>query len=249
MFGNNKVTKQDLAGGIPIKEVFQTIQGEGPYAGQPALFIRVAGCNLRCYFCDTDFELTSETPVIHPGDPAQMGAFLKDIQHLMSGTGTFKSDLIVITGGEPLLYNIAPLVAALLDCDYRVQIETAGTVWSPGMQNLVDYKTWGRRDKLTIVCSPKTPKLHEAMAQAANAWKYVVRTGCVSATDGLPICGTQSNGMARVARPMNNCPVYIQPMDMHDQTLNVHNIHECTRVAMLHGYIVSLQQHKLLGVE
>jgi 7-carboxy-7-deazaguanine synthase len=58
MFGKNIVISQYIepSGALKIVDLFYTIQGEGPYNGMPSVFVRLAGCNLRCYFCDTNFE-------------------------------------------------------------------------------------------------------------------------------------------------------------------------------------------------
>ena len=58
MFGKNPIRKAifDNADFYEVQEIFLTIQGEGPYAGTPAIFIRLGGCNLACNFCDTEFE-------------------------------------------------------------------------------------------------------------------------------------------------------------------------------------------------
>ena len=58
MFGKNKILKPEIHDGnnLDVQEIFPTLQGEGPYAGWPAVFIRLGGCNLACDFCDTEFE-------------------------------------------------------------------------------------------------------------------------------------------------------------------------------------------------
>jgi len=58
MFGTNPLSKPIESDGLylEVQDIFSTIQGEGPFAGKPAVFLRLAGCNLRCFFCDTDFE-------------------------------------------------------------------------------------------------------------------------------------------------------------------------------------------------
>ena len=58
MFGKNKILKAEIHDGLnlDVQEIFPTIQGEGPYVGYPAVFIRLGGCNLACSFCDTEFD-------------------------------------------------------------------------------------------------------------------------------------------------------------------------------------------------
>jgi len=237
MFGNNPVRKQDLRtdGTLDVQEVFYTIQGEGPSAGRPAVFIRLAGCNLRCYFCDTEFESGM-------GNPLTVNAIIMGARTEIAkvrGTAHRKGDLVVITGGEPLRQNLVPLVVALEANGFEVEIETAGTLWVPGLGDT----------KARIVCSPKTGKIHPEVLARAAAFKYVVRSGCTD-TDGLPILSTQHRGRAAdIAKPRDGTPVYVQPMDDGESESNYQNLKYVVSLAMKHGYRVSLQQHKLMGVE
>jgi organic radical activating enzyme len=91
-----------------VTEIFDSMQGEGYWTGTPATFIRLAGCNLRCKWCDTKFErkMTLEVPDIMPF-----------IHH----------HLVVITGGEPALQVLDPLVRELQLRRHYVQVETNGT--------------------------------------------------------------------------------------------------------------------------
>jgi 7-carboxy-7-deazaguanine synthase len=70
VYGKNPVRKQELTedGSLDVVDIFPTIQGEGPNAGRPAVFVRLWGCNLTCSFCDTDFE---PTPVVYVRDRQQ----------------------------------------------------------------------------------------------------------------------------------------------------------------------------------
>lgn len=93
----------------PVVEVFSSIQGEGLYTGAPANFIRLAGCNLSCTFCDTDKEAKEEL------SPKELLDRLNpDIQ------------LVVITGGEPTIHALTELIKALHK-GYRIHLETNGT--------------------------------------------------------------------------------------------------------------------------
>lgn len=95
-----------------INEIFYSIQAEGHNAGMPAHFIRLAGCNMRCTFCDTNndvnFEMTAE-----------------GIVDIIKKSTTLCGN-IVITGGEPTMQNISPLVRMLKNEKYYVCVETNG---------------------------------------------------------------------------------------------------------------------------
>lgn len=110
---------------IKVKEIFSTIQGEGEFCGQPAIFIRLSGCNIwnglpetkqksACPYCDTDFI---------NGEKKSVKEILDALKRISN-----KKPLIVITGGEPLLQDIKPLCYELIRNNYRVQIETNGTI-------------------------------------------------------------------------------------------------------------------------
>jgi len=235
MFGQNPIRKTDHGDGsrLWVQEVFHTIQGEGPFSGEPAVFVRLAGCNLQCWFCDTDFESSIWQP--------QLESLMNHIRN-----NTISGDLVVLTGGEPMRQNIVPLCEALLDAGYRVQVETAGTVVPPGFLNLV-AKTPGR---LFIVCSPKTPSINADLLPWVHAWKYVVRHGECSIYDGLPLYSTQRKGkQQKLQRPPHGVPVFVQPMDQQDVQQNALNVQQVRDSALTHGHRASIQLHKLLEVE
>lgn len=228
MFGQNPVRKQELDASAPlwVQELFHTLQGEGPFIGESAVFVRLAGCNLRCYWCDTEFESSSWRPT------------LPELLAAVEGTRPPSCSLVVITGGEPFRQQIAPLVSALLARGLRVQIETAGSLWV----ELPEHEA------LTIVCSPKTPKLDARLERRVSAYKYVLAAGEI-ASDGLPEASTQQPGKAaRLARPRARVPVFVMPRDDRDPELNRRHLATCVEVAKLHGYRLSVQLHKLVGL-
>ena len=236
MYGTNQVAHVKPAGDpLRIVEMFYTIQGEGPDAGVPAVFIRVAGCNLRCYFCDTDFETGAHVKV--------NSKIISTIKRLRG-----KADLVVITGGEPLLYDLWALIDQINDnLKMRVAVETAGTVGvHADSLNLVMHKENPYRNY--IVCSPKTPKINPKIETLVRAWKYIIRTGCIDLIDGLPMMSTQNRGeICRIYRPslFSNVPIYVQPMDVGDAADNMANLKLASEIAMKHGYRLSVQMHKL----
>lgn len=119
----------------PINEIFQTIQGEGVFTGVPAVFIRLQGCPVGCSWCDTkqtwDKEATKETTL---GDIALKTqdsdwwamSDADGLVQLMQKSG-FTAKHIVITGGEPCIYDLTSLTEALEKQGYQCQIETSGT--------------------------------------------------------------------------------------------------------------------------
>ncbi|MFL6232710.1 MAG: 7-carboxy-7-deazaguanine synthase QueE [Thermoanaerobaculia bacterium] len=229
MLGTNSVRKQTLGSGesLWVQEVFYSIQGEGPLSGHPAVFVRLAGCNLRCYWCDTEFESSSWCP--------DLGELLAQVEACREPC----CDLAVLTGGEPFRQNIRPLVEALLGKGWRVQIETSGSLW-------VDLP---EDPRLWIVCSPKTARLDSRLARRVTAYKYVIAAGETDEVDGLPAASTQTRGRrARLARPASQAKIYVTPRDDFDSKRNEENLRACADVSLRHGYILNVQVHKLLGL-
>lgn len=247
MFGQNKILKQELGDGqeLFVKEIFPTIQGEGPLAGTRAIFIRVGGCNLACFACDTDFD-------IGPSDKAiSLEKIVNEVYACSLTNLPLYSQLVVITGGEPFRQNIVPLIQRLLEMNFRVQIETAGTIWIPEMSRFA-REMMAAVPKLMIICSPKTGKLNADIVEYIHSYKYIIRDGETSSTDGLPVFSTQVKGKEQeIARPTRMTPtahIYIQPWDDKDEAQNAKNTFECVRVCLQYGYRLSLQLHKYLNL-
>jgi 7-carboxy-7-deazaguanine synthase len=246
MFGENPVMKQELGDGRTLRVVkgspFYTLQGEGPFAGHPAVFVRLHGCNLRCWFCDTQFS--------DPDDPEWQTVRLvrETYDALRFDKAHSEARLVVITGGEPLRQNILTLVKMLLDAGLTVQIETAGTLWLEGLEEFFDMK-YGRR--FHIVCSPKTPTVHAMITKYATCFKYVVGQSTNMTAGGLPQANTQQeDGKLRdLAAPRPGCPVYLSPMDEYDEDVNAKNRKRVGFLALQHGYIAGVQMHKLLEIK
>lgn len=239
MFGQNAVAGP-RADDFKVFEIFHTIQGEGPYAGVPALFVRLSDCNLRCYFCDTDF--TGGTEYKAPDLIGKLRGMLMN-QHPFTR-------LIVLTGGEPLLQPVHKLIERMPE--YQFQIETAGTVWPEGLTGLMLSNV----NRPHIVCSPKTAKVHELVRVNCRDWKYIIRYGETAEDDGLPNVGTQTRARqeVRIFRPgPNGGQIWVQPMDEGDSPNGQRQCTEQNRkaavlIAMKYGYRLSLQTHKIVGL-
>ena len=99
---------------MKITEIFKSIEGETSYVGLPCAFIRITGCNLRCSYCDTTY--------------AYEGGREMSISSILEEVRGFKTKLVCITGGEPLINKETPLLAeALLNERYTVLVETNGS--------------------------------------------------------------------------------------------------------------------------
>lgn len=112
-----------------INEIFYSLQGEGYFTGTPVIFIRFAGCNLNCKFCDTDHQ---------PYKEYSEEEILREIKKYAP------CDRVVLTGGEPTLQITADFIDLLVESGYFVNIETNGTRPLPPLVNV----HW-------VVCSPK----------------------------------------------------------------------------------------------
>jgi 7-carboxy-7-deazaguanine synthase len=219
MFGKNPIRPPEKGDGstLNVVEIFATLQGEGPFVGQPSVFVRLGGCNLACGFCDTEFEQFEEM---------ELASVVDRVQQL----GGTTHDLVVITGGEPLRQNIAPLCEALLAMGLRVQIETNGTLWRE-LPNGVN-----------IVCSPKISDgkyhpLRPDLLARVDALKFIV-----SADDA------DYHTVGEVGQAGTTIPVYVQPMDAYDPVKNTANAAHALALAQAHGYRLSMQMHKLWGI-
>jgi len=122
-------------GAVRLSEIFLSIQGESTFAGLPCAFIRLAGCNLDCVYCDTAYAAQSS------GEPAE-------VEDILSHVKGFGVKLVEVTGGEPLAQNTAgELIARLVESGFETLVETNGTVDIGSFDNratyIVDIKTPG----------------------------------------------------------------------------------------------------------
>ncbi|NVK50843.1 MAG: radical SAM protein [Cyclobacteriaceae bacterium] len=145
-------TQELVAAGLqlPVMEAFYTIQGEGRFTGHPAYFIRLGGCDVGCVWCDVKESWEAEKwPVI-------------SVEEIVEGALAYPGRLVVITGGEPLMYNLEPLTQLLKEKGFTTNIETSGA-----------YPFSGEFD--WVCFSPKKfKKPHPSIYEKANELKVVV---------------------------------------------------------------------------
>ena len=133
---------------LALAEIFYSVQGEGAWTGTPAVFVRLAGCNLNCRFCDTDYSLKSFAPAL---------AIVARVRELGGDC-----PMVVLTGGEPLAQReTSELIDALRADGRRVHVESNGTI------------DVALPDGVWLTVSPKE-RLHPAMAARANEAKLIV---------------------------------------------------------------------------
>ncbi len=119
---------------LRVNEIFHSIQGESTWSGSPFVFVRLTGCHLRCTYCDTEY-------AFHEGQ-------WMTIDDVIEAVESFPTNLVEITGGEPLLQpGVHTLIGALCDRDRTVLIETSGacdiSMCDPRAIRIVDFKTPG----------------------------------------------------------------------------------------------------------
>lgn len=254
----------DRHGVLDVQDVFYTIQGEGPFVGRPAVFVRLAGCNLQCPGCDTDYtskRVKTGVDELFKVIKKRLTQFTT-LAHLADKPPAYQyRPLVVITGGEPFRQNVVPLLQLLKgktdnplydfpsNLQIDVQFETNGMLPLPnGIVTGCGYQL------ATIVCSPKGP-VHKSIVPHVTAWKYLISHDHVDDTDGLPTCvlGRPNNNSAlsKPQRPPDYVvtnKIYIQPEETDDVSTNRLNLKKALYVAMKFGYTLSLQTHKMINL-
>ncbi|MAZ73867.1 MAG: 7-carboxy-7-deazaguanine synthase QueE [Flavobacteriaceae bacterium] len=194
---------------LPLMEEFYTIQGEGYHKGTAAYFIRVGGCDVGCHWCDVK---ESWNPNIHP--PTQITSIAENAAKY--------SKTIVITGGEPLTWDMGPLTSLLKEKGMDTHIETSGA-----------YKLSGTWDWICL--SPKKLKLPTPeVYKAANELKVIIYNN-----DDFRFAEEQA------AKVTKNCKLYLQP-EWSKRDKMIPAIVEY--VMNDPKWVVSLQTHKYLNI-
>ncbi|MDC9605752.1 7-carboxy-7-deazaguanine synthase QueE [Xenorhabdus griffiniae] len=219
----------------PINEIFQTLQGEGVFTGVPSVFIRLQGCPVGCSWCDTkhtwekeaDKQQPMENILLKSQDSDLWGvASAKQLLSIFTRQG-YSAKHIVITGGEPCLYDLYPLTETLESEGYQCQIETSGT-----HAIKCSDKTW-------VTVSPKVKMrggyrvLPEAIKRANEIKHPVGRQRDIEALDELL---TMLDG--------NPTPVIaLQPISQKEDATRL-----CIETCIARNWRFSMQTHKYLNI-
>jgi len=122
---------------LNITEIFYSLQGEAKEVGLPTVFVRLTGCPLRCNYCDTAYAFKGNNPL--------------SIQHILDEIAQYNTQYVCVTGGEPMAQsNCLKLLDALIDNDYKVSMETSGSIDIAPVNS-----------KVSIVMDIKTPSSTE----------------------------------------------------------------------------------------
>ena len=151
---------------LPLMEAFYTIQGEGFHKGTAAYFVRIGGCDVGCHWCDVKESWNAD---LHP--PTNVEAIVKDAANY--------SNTIVVTGGEPLMWNMKPLTDLLKTKNLQTHIETSGAysltgTWdwiclSPKKLKLPTKEIYRKADELKVIVYNKSDfKFAEEQAVKVN---------------------------------------------------------------------------------
>lgn len=218
-----------------VNEIFQTIQGEGVYTGVPAVFIRLQVCPVGCSWCDTkqtwealqEDEASFDKIIAKQGDsPTWTHATTEQILAKYQQQG-YTARHIVITGGEPCIYDLLPLTTAFENIGCACQIETSGTY-----PIKASSKTW-------VTVSPKVAMkgkldiLDEALARA-NEIKHPVGTAKdIEQLQQLLDCG--------VAR--SDVTIALQPISQKPRATEL-----CIETCIKNNWRLSIQTHKYLSI-
>lgn len=195
---------------LPIVEEFYSIQGEGCNTGKAAYFIRVGGCDICCSWCDTRYSWNAD---LHP---------LVDIRAIADRITAAGADSVVVTGGEPLMWDLDPLCDLLRDLGIKTYLETSGA-----------YPLSGRWDWITLSPKKGSPPVPEIWA-LADELKVVVQDG------------TDFDAAERYSINVNpQCRLLLQP----EWSRYAEMIAEITEYVKRNTrWMVSLQAHKFMHI-
>lgn len=218
-----------------INEIFETLQGEGSFTGQPSIFIRLQGCPVGCSWCDTKHTWETKSDLAIPVN--DLLAKSEESEHwtelsVVDITALFveqkyQAKHIVITGGEPCMYDLTPLCSELESRGYSTQIETSGTF---------EINT---TDKCWVTVSPKVNmrggyKILSQAMQRANEIKHPVATE--QHIDDLKSLLAEHQ--------VTDKQVYLQPISQKQRATEL-AINTCIE----NNWRLSVQVHKYIGIE
>ena len=219
-----------------VNELFQTIQGEGFYTGVPAIFIRLQGCDVGCAWCDTkhtwEINPDKQSDLDSLTDKSNESECWSDVtaQQIIDEIDRlgYTANLVVITGGEPCMYDLRDLTTLLHENKFITQIETSGTY-----PVLVNADSW-------VTVSPKINM---------RAKKEVLTSALERANEIKHPVGTEKDinqleELLKQLDSLDNKTICLQPIS---QKINATEL--CMRVCIERNWRLSVQVHKYLNID
>lgn len=221
---------------LKINEMFETIQGEGAHTGIPSVFVRLQGCPVGCPWCDTKHTWTLDDAFLTTADEVltktqESEAFFAldatELQTMFTQQG-YVARHVVLTGGEPCMYDLRGLTTSLHDAGFSTQIETSGTY-----EVLCDARSW-------VTVSPKVnmkggmPILDSALNRANEIKHPVAMARHIEELDAL---------LAR-CESLDGVEVCLQPISQQARATAL-----AVETCIARNWRLSLQTHKYIGIE
>ena len=219
-----------------VNEVFQSIQGEGYFCGTSCVFIRLQGCNVGCPWCDTKHtwhkrskNKVSFKELITKKEDSESFAQVTSDEILAYIKNNYESKHVVITGGEPCIYNLEELTSQIIDLDYQVQIETSGC-----FNIYANSKSW-------LTLSPKIENLagftitNDAI-EKANELKFIIaKQRDINVVKSF--LTTNKENLKSLEQ------IYLQPLSQKSHATKI-ALDACIK----NNWRLSLQMHKYLNI-
>jgi len=215
---------------LPVNEFFETIQGEATFTGMPSTFVRLQGCDVGCPWCDTKYTWQVNPTYIDPlpiilkktaASPTFASVSIDDLVRTLSA---LQSRHLVLTGGEPCMYDLTELSGRMIAEGWTVQVETSGTE-----PIRIDPRAW-------VTVSPKI-NMPGGKIFRGDAWK---RANEIKMPIGKPADVETLLGLIRSHGPGL---IWLQPLSMSKKATAL-----CVEVARQYGWRISAQVHKFLDL-
>lgn len=221
---------------LKVNEVFESLQGEGSFTGVPSIFVRLQGCPVGCSWCDTkhtwlvslEDEKTVDQVMLEEGESQRWFSSTEEALFELFEEQGYRAKHIVLTGGEPCMYDLTNFTDLAHSKGFTTQIETSGT-----FEILTSSQTW-------VTVSPKVNmqggyKMRQDALERANEIKHPV--AMQKHIDELDLLLAS---MDSAALPL----IYLQPISQQKRATDL-----AVKTCIERNWRLSIQMHKFIGLE